>query len=226
MKEKEYRITIHSIARFIIATAIILCSSLILIDTYIPRIENEFISIIQFLAVFISSIYLGHLIGMAKIKILLNEEGITHIWERRFLLSRDRNFKITWDKVDNYVFEEDRTADRFIINLKSEIRYKIDRLNIIPINDDFNKLIQDFPKLSNEFKDAKDPNSKLKIKEGEIIYASKAFKWIIFFILAGFLILLVGKILNPESDTRWGSIGVIGCGLLFYTTMIKEKKKK
>ena len=176
MRQREYRIIIHSITRFFIAMIVILCSSLILIDKYTPQIENEFISIIQFVAIFVSSFYLAQMIGMAKAKVLFTDEGFIHIWERRFLLSREKTIKISWDKIDSYVFQKDRTFDSFLINLTSKQRYKINRLNVLPINDDFKKLLKDFPRLSNKFKEVIISNSKVTINEGETIYASKAFK--------------------------------------------------
>ena len=225
MRQREYRIIIHSITRFFIAMIVILCSSLILIDKYTPQIENEFISIIQFVAIFVSSFYLAQMIGMAKAKVLFTDEGFIHIWERRFLLSREKTIKISWDKIDSYVFQKDRTFDSFLINLTSKQRYKINRLNVLPINDDFKKLLKDFPRLSNKFKEVIISNSKVTINEGETIYASKAFKWIFYFMLGGFVILLTGKIINSESGSTWSSLGVIGSAILFYGTMIRKKKE-
>ena len=225
MRQREYRIIIHSITRFFIAMIVILCSSLILIDKYTPQIENEFISIIQFVAIFVSSFYLAQMIGMAKAKVLFTDEGFIHIWERRFLLSREKTIKISWDKIDSYVFQKDRTFDSFLINLTSKQRYKINRLNVLPINDDFKKLLKDFPRLSNNFQEVIISNSKVTINEGETIYASKAFKWIFYFMLGGFVILLTGKIINSESGSTWSSLGVIGSAILFYGTMIRKKKE-
>ena len=84
--------------------------------------------------------------------------------------------------VDNYVFQEDRTFDSFIINLTNKTRYKVNRLNVFPIKDDFKRLVKEFPKLSNEFKNGIVPEIETKrIKEGESIYASKSFRWSILF---------------------------------------------
>jgi hypothetical protein len=225
MKEKEYRIIIHSIFRFIIAMAVILCSSVILIDKYTPRIQNEFISILQFAAILFISIYLAQIISRAKAKVILSQEGFLHIWERKFFFSLEKNLNIAWDNIESYVFQEDRTFDSFIINLTTKQRYKINRLNFIPINDDFRSFISDFPKLSNEFLKGETSNHKCRIKEGETIYEGKAFKWILYFMTVGFLALLVAKILNPDSSSSWGSLGVIGSGILFYGTMALRKRK-
>ncbi len=226
MNEREYHIKIHSISRFFIAMIAIFLSSIFLILDKLPCTDNDIISIIQFLSVFISSFYLAHLIGMGKARVLFTDEGFVHIWQRKFFLSYEKNFKIPWNIIDSYVFQEDRTFDSFIINLTNKKRYKINRLNVMPIKDDFKKLIKDFPKLSNEFKNGMTSENKTKlIKEGESIYASKSFRLVFYFMFVGFLVLLLTKVFNPESETKWSSLGVIGSGLLFYGLIIKEQKK-
>lgn len=206
--------------------SVILCLSLILINHYTPDIENKFISIIQFLAIFLTSFFLAHFIGMAKAKVIFTEEAFVHCWERKFLFSWEKDLNIPWNTIDNYLFQEDRTFDSFIINLKSNQRYKINRMNILPIKDDFYRLVKDFPKLSNEYrKGTLVENDTSVISKGETIYASKSFKWIFYFMLVGFLILVLTKIFNPEFTTHWSSLGVIGSGLLFYGLMMKGQSK-
>ena len=226
MKSKEYHIKIHSISRFFIAWIVILISSMLFMKEYTPRIENEIISFLQFLAVFVTSVYLAHLIGMAKAKVTFTEQGFIHTWKRKFLFSWEKDIRLPWEIVDNYLFHEDRTLDSFYINLTTKKRYKINQLNVLPINDDFKKLIKDFPRLSNKYKAGTGTKIETQtIKEGKSIYANKGFKWIFYILALGFIILLLTKILNPESETTWSSLGVIGTGLLFYGVMIKEKKK-
>lgn len=224
-EKREYQIKIYSISRFIIALVVILCSLSILTIDYLPQIENEVISTLQFLSIFIASFYLANLIGMAKVKVVYTDEAIFHIWERRFLLSWEKNIKIPWSIVDNYVFQEDRTFDSFIINLTNKTRYKINRLNLIPIKDDFESLVKHFPRLSNEYKNSINPSTETNpVKKGESIYESKHFKWIFYLMTIGFIILVLSKVLDPESETKWSSLGVIGSGLLFYWGIIKGQK--
>lgn len=205
---------------------VVLCSLSILMVDYLPKPENEIISILQFIAIILISFYLANRIGRAKVKVIFTNEGIIHVWVRRFFISWERNIKIPWDIVDNYVFQEDKTFDSFIINLTNKTRYKINRLNILPIKDDFKELVKDFPKLSNEFRNGMTPDAQtMKIKEGESFYANKSFKWIFYFLSAGFLVLILTKIFNPNSETTWSSLGVIGSGLLFYGVMILGQKK-
>lgn len=152
MKQREYEIKIYSVTRFITAMIVILCSLSVLMVDYLPKTENKILSILQFLAILVISFYLANKIGMAKVKVVFTNEAIIHIWKRRFLFSWEKNIKIPWDIVDNYVFQEDRTFDSFIINLTNKTRYKINRLNILPIKDDFKKLVKEFPRLSNEYR--------------------------------------------------------------------------
>ena len=111
-------------------------------------------------------------------------------------------------------------------NLTNKTRYKVNRLNFLPIKDDFNRLVMDFPRLSNDYKKGLDPDSEIEpIKEGESIYASKSFRWVFYFLLTGFLILAITKVFNPDSGTTWSSLGVIGSGVLFYGMMIIGQKR-
>ena len=202
MKQREYEIKIYSVTRFITAIIVILCSLSVLMVEYLPKTENEILSILQFLAILMISFYLANKIGMAKAKVVFTNEAIIHIWKRRFLFSWEKNIKIPWDIVDNYVFQEDKTFDSFIINLTNKTRYKINRLNILPIKDDFQKLVKEFPRLSNEYRNRITTNTDtVKINEGKSIYASKSFKWIFYFLSAAFLALLLTKVFNPNSET-------------------------
>jgi hypothetical protein len=226
MKQREYHIKIHSVSRIIIAFTVILCSTSILVVNYLPRIDNEILSVIQFLATFLISFYLASIIGTAKAKVTFTDEAFLHVWERKFLFSWEKNLRIPWETVDSYVFQEDRTFDSFIINLTTKQRYKISKLNVIPVRDDFIKLAKDFPRLSNEYRNGNfADNEATLIKKGKSIYASKSFKWAFYLMATGFVFLFLTKILNPESETPWSSLGIIGFGLLFYGLMIKEQRE-
>ena len=166
------------------------------------------------------------MIGMGKAKIVFTQDGVQHIWERRFFLSWEKNYTIPWSLVDNYVFHEDRTFDSFIINLTNKTRYKVYRMNILPMRDDFKRLVKDFPKLSNDFKKGLDSNQNSKaIKEGKSIYVSKSFRWVFYFMLTGFLLLAFTKIFYPNSGTSWSSLTIIGSAILFYGMMIIRQKR-
>ena len=124
----------------------------VFLSDYIRNIQNQILSILAFVGTYAISIYLSALIGQAKVKIVFTKEALLHIWEKRFLFSWEKDVSIPWEIVENYVLEEERTWDSFIISLSTKRRYKISRLNILPIKDDFDKLVRDFPLISIKFK--------------------------------------------------------------------------
>lgn len=227
MKQRQYKINIHSVSRFIISMIIILCSLSFLMVEYFPHVENQFISFLQFVPILLVSLLIANKIGTAKIKIIFTSEAIIHIWERKFPISWERNITIPWGIVDNYVFQNDRTFDSFIINLKNNTRYKIDRQNMFPEKDDFKKLVKEFPRLSNDYRNKEVTNNqKFEIIKGKSFYESKSFKLIFYFLVTALLLLIINKIINPNSETTWSAVGMLGSGLLFYGTMIQWKKIK
>jgi hypothetical protein len=228
LEEREFKIIAHSIVRFVFVITLLLCSVGFLAKSYLPPPESKMITILQFAIVFILTTYFTHLITLAKARVILTEEGIKHIWERRFILSWEKNFIIPWNLVENYVFHQDRTFDSFIINLKNKRRYKINRLNIFPIRDDFYELVNNFPRLADEYKNFGSKTGRItpSIKHGDSIYSGIAFK-VVLYIMAGILLILVAtKILNPASQMNWATIGFLGFGVLFYGTMIMQQKRK
>ncbi|KAF2328190.1 hypothetical protein [Flavobacterium daemonense] len=147
MKQNEYNIKILSRNRLICIMVLILCSSTIFLKNYTPKIENKILAILQFTLIYATSFYIANLVATAKATVILTNDGILHIWKRRFFLSWEKDIKIPWNNVDNYSFESDRTCDSIIVNLKNKTKYKIEKLNILPINDDFKKLQSEFLKL-------------------------------------------------------------------------------
>jgi len=229
MNTKEYHIKIYSISRFLIAIILIQVVIVIFLSDYISSIENRILSMITILGTFATSTFLSALIGQAKVKIVFTKEALLHIWEKRFLLSREKDVSIPWQIVENYVLEEDRTWDSFIINLSTKSRYKISRLNILPIKDDFDKLVKDFPRLSSKFKNdiESDNDTSLNlIEEGKSKYETKSFKQSFYVLLISFLILCIFKIVDLGSLTSLWSLGVIGSAIGYYWMMIKTKGSK
>jgi hypothetical protein len=147
-KKNEYHIKIHSRIRLIFAMTLILCSTSIMIKQYLPKIENQFVSFVIFAIVFAISFYIASFFATAKIMIILTEDSILHFWKRRFFLNWEKDIKNPLEIVDNYAFKSDRTCDTIIVNLSNKMKYKIEKLNIFPMNDDFRRLENDFLKRS------------------------------------------------------------------------------
>lgn len=228
LDSKEYHIKIYSISRLIISFLLIQGIAIALFADYIADLENRLLSTFIIIVFFITTFYLSSLIGQAKIKLVFTKDALLHIWERRFLFSWEKDVTIPWTTVDNYVFEKDRTWDSFIINLSTKMRYKIDRLNIIPITDDFDKFKKDFPQLSNKLKkEIKiDSNSNLKlIEEGKNKYANKSFRQSLYILSIAFFILCIVKVINSGKLTSLWSLGVIGSAIAYYWSMLKTNNK-
>lgn len=227
MKETIYHIKIHSIVRFITAFIVTLLSLTFTTHSYFGITDDKVLIFTLISVQLLISFYIGYWVGLGRAKIILSEDGISHVWVRKYFLSREKNVSIPWTLVDNFVFQKDRTFDIFIINLANKTRYKVHRLNFLPIKDDFYQLVKDFPKLANKYQNPKNKissNTK-QIKQGKTIYESKYFLWLLYILAIGFAFLSIDKLANPKSDTSWGAIGIIGLALLYYAMMIIKQKK-
>jgi hypothetical protein len=207
---------------------VLLCSVGFLAKNYLSLSENKLIFFAQFVVVLIPIVHLTHLITLAKARVILTTDGVKHIWVRRFMLNWEKNFIIPWDIVDDYVFHEDRTFDSFIINMKNKRRYKLNRFNVFPIKDDFYKLVNDFPRLADEYKNATVPSESRRssIKHGESIYAGIVFKGALIVMALILLLFVIMKVLNPDSQMTWTTIGFLGSAVLFYGLMMVQQKRK
>ena len=151
MEKQEYDITIHSRTRFSIFFIIVFLSFSLLQDKYVVHIENKFLSFLFFMLLFVSSFLISSILATARIKVILSNDSIVHIWKRRFFLSRERDIKINWTLIENYKFESYRKFYSLIINLSNKTQYRIERLNILPIDDDFRKLENELAKRLNQY---------------------------------------------------------------------------
>ena len=232
MKPKEFHITIYSISRFIITYAVVVIIFFFLLLDYVPKEANTIVILVSTLVLFSVSFYLARLVGSAKIKIVFTEEAFLHIWERKFLFSSEKDIKISWDIMDDYVFERERGFNSFIINLTINQRYKINKQTFFPFKDDFDKFRRSFPVLANRYlannyRNQTIPEEEIKkIKRGESFFASQEFKWIYYAMIVGFTAIVIGLIIFPNSATNKGSLMILASTLVFYGIMLKTKNKK
>ena len=226
MNPKEYHIIIYSISRFVVAFIVIMCALFQLSD-YLPWSKNKIMIVVNTLVVLFSSFYLANLIGRAKAKIIFTQEAFLHIWERKFMFSFEKAIKIPWNIIDNYVFQEDRFFDSFIINLTTNRKYRVNRLNIFSIKDDFDDFRESFPDLANRYRSQNAPEGEVEtIEKGESFYATKEFRWIYYIMAIIFILIVIFSIISFDSITNLGNLAIIACALAFYGIMIKANKKK
>lgn len=227
MEPKEFKIQVHSITRFIFLWWAIMCSLFLLLDKFTPKIESEFVFAIQTITIIGISVFSAHLLGRGKLKIVLSEKGLSHIWEQRFIFSREKSFIINWDLIEDFYFQEDRIFNSFILNLKIKKRYEINRLNLIPLNDDYKELERDFSSLSNTYKNCYKTSEIVSkpIKKGKSVYQERGMKAVFFVMLAIFIFLFINKLLDTQDGSTWPALAVIGSGLIFFGTMVYEKKE-
>ena len=196
MEETVYHIKTHSVSRTIISYTLILIPALSLLGGCQCLIMNLFIYMLMVVVVMLLSVFLVSRIGMARIKINLTATGILHIWERRFIFSREEDITIPWEIVDNYIFEEFKFFESFTINFTNNKRYKFYRFTLFPTRDDFKRFLNDFPTQSNEYRKALSSDVECKpIFEGERIFDYKHIRWFFLFLLVVMIILLITKFL-------------------------------
>ena len=94
MEQAVYHINIHSVSRTIISFALILIPALTLLGGCQWLIVNLLIYMIMVVVVLLFSVFLSSRIGKARVKIILTATGLLHIWERRFIFSREENITI------------------------------------------------------------------------------------------------------------------------------------
>ena len=216
---KFYYININSHRIAIISFIILFPIGTYLVNC-IPNANIKIFDFILFASMLAGIVYLTMLLSRARIKIEFTEEGFRHIWVKKFILSQEKDIKIDWDQIVDYIFEEERGWDSFQLTLKDNNKYKIYRYTYFPQKDDFNKLAVQLPKYVKKINESKN----IGIGEGKSIYQLKSFKWILLLLTASTILLLSIKLANPESAIQWTALGVIVAALLFYWMQIKNKK--
>lgn len=151
IQPKSYRFTVHSLFRVISALSLLMSINFILILNNLPNWDNLVVDIVLFLAVYILSFYLAHLIGKGRVKIIVTEAGITHLWEKHFIFNKENTFTIPWERVVSFNDKTYTYFDKIEINLTNQLRYKQFRLNVMLNNDDFKSFKEDFPRLQKTY---------------------------------------------------------------------------
>ncbi|MBX2964531.1 MAG: hypothetical protein KF845_00195 [Cyclobacteriaceae bacterium] len=215
---KSYEININSNKRAI--PIAIFCFGLsIYFMALIPRDWNDIASFITIAILFFAPIIPITIFSRGKIRIELTEEGFRTIWVKRFFLSSEPNIELNWNRIIDYVNQEDRGIGSFRLTLTDSQQFKFYRYTYFPQNDDFDKFLTQFPKF---IKTVNFSNQK-SIKEGRTEFQTRSFKWILSGLTILAIGLLVNTLMNPDSGTRWATLGVIFSGIIFYWIQATRK---
>jgi hypothetical protein len=215
---KSYEININSNKRAI-PIAIIFFGLSIYFMTLIPSDWPDVVNFITIAVLFFAPIIPITIFSRGKIKIELTEESFRTIWIRRFFLGKDPNIELTWNRIIDYVNQEDRGIDSFRLTLTDNQQFKFYRYTYYPQNDDFDKFLTQFPK----FIKTVNLGDQKSIEEGRTEFQTRSFKWILSILTILAVGLLVNALMNPNSGTRWTTFGVIFSGIIFYWIQATRK---
>ncbi|KQC33855.1 hypothetical protein AAU57_11320 [Nonlabens sp. YIK11] len=119
---------------------------------FLPFSKYQWSSFILFILVVVPA-YLGsRYLALGKIKVLLSDKGLAHFWEKRFILSWQKNFKISKHRLVRCHIKEERLFDIIQIDLDDKKRYSISRIVLYGKQNDFYRLANDLHSIINTLK--------------------------------------------------------------------------
>ena len=215
---KSYEININSNWRAIPVAAVFFALSVYLMGL-IPRDWPSILHFGTIAILFLFPIIPATLLSRGKIRIELTEDAFRTIWVKRFFLSNERNVELNWNRIIDYVNQEDRGLDSFRLTLTNNQQFKFYRYTYFPQKDDFDKFLHYFP----VFLQRVDLASERTIQQGKTEYQTRSFKWVLIGLTVLAIGLLVNTLMNPNSGIRWATLGVIFSGILFYWIQATRK---
>lgn len=220
---KNYYFTISSYKRAIIIGIVIIVVLGFLFD-FLPRTDNEILSVISsviFVLLMILGMYFNFkYLSTGKIRISIQEDGIRYLWIKRFFLSKEDNILINWEQIVSYLFEEDRGLQSFELDLTNGLRYKINRINHFPFNDDYKKFKHQFPTYIRN----RNKMDNIKITKGKTVFEEANFKYVLYLMAMILVFLIYDKMSHLESETNWGTIALLFSIISIYFIKVKKNK--
>jgi hypothetical protein len=161
-------------------------------------------------------------LSKASAKIIVTEKSITHIWNKKFMLSKEDDLTIPWGEIKSYGLHGDRLFDNFEFNLKNKTRYQINRLSFVFYKDDFKLFIADLPILTEKNgTNVTDSEHRRFLADSKDSLAPKIIKGFIILVGLLFTFMLLSKIFIPDSQINWTGIYVTGAVLVLYLIYLK-----
>ncbi len=208
---KSFEININSNKRAI-PVAIVFFGFSIYLMTLIPRGWPDLVNFGTIAILFFAPIIPVTILSRGKIKVELTEQVFRTVWIKRFFLSNESNVEFSWNRIIDYVNQEDRGLDSFRLTLTNNQQFKFYRYTYYPQKDDFDKFLSQFPK----FLKTVNLDNERVIEQGKTEFQTRSFRWVLVGLTILAVGLLVNMLMNPNSGTRWATFGVILSGILFY----------
>lgn len=145
MIDKEYKFAVHSPWRVILVCIILFSLFLMNID-YIDSLIGDEKAYILFILIFLFqaiSFYLAHLLTRGKVHLKLNNKGLYHVWDKRFLFNKEKDLFIPQEGMVEFRESSYKAFNTIEIRLSNGIMYKQNRLNIFTYKDDYKTFVKD-----------------------------------------------------------------------------------
>jgi len=207
---REYRININSNWRAIACFILVMPFYLFSLD-FIPS-STTFIQIITFAILLLTMYVICDLVSRGTIRISVTSSGVKTVWTRQFLLAKNPDTDLSWDRIVDFKHHEDKWLESFKLTLTENQQYKFYKYTLLPQQDNFHSFIKEFPNLVNNTN--KDLTK--KIREGESEYLNSSFQWALILMTIAGIFLLVYKFIDPNSGPRWSALGTIFFGIIYY----------
>lgn len=115
---------------------------------FLPK--GDTISIISIIFILLLAFFLQRFTSTALVEVTLTKNDVSICWLSQYIFHHYPDKKILFSDIESYKYQPDNNFDLFKLTLKDGSEIKLWHF-ALTFNDDFDKLIMDFPKLVNNF---------------------------------------------------------------------------
>lgn len=215
---KSYYINVNSNWRALLIGGVFFGLTLYLV-TLIPNDWPDLVHFGAFAILFMTPPFISSILSRGKIRIELTEKSFKTIWIKRFFLSNEQDVELGWDRIIDYVHQENQGPDSFRMTLTNKQQFKFYRYSYFSQNDDFHEFLYHFP----VFLQRVNSTNQRTIDQGITEYQTRSFRWVLIIISIIAVGLLINTLLYPETGSSMLKIGIIFSGILFYWSQATKK---